>query len=885
MRVEKKRRAITYAMLVAIAICRGTYAQAAAASEVTAADDSNELVATQPREQNAQAPTQGVRGKPTGREALREDTSVGSNALRTESEQIVPAPAEKTSDVVSTEKSLGVAQAETRSDPSQEQKAPENAASSNDQSTVKSKEKSSPTKIDTSQDIEEIVVTAQKREQSLNDVGITATVVTGQRLEAVGVTDITQLGKVVPGFTAQPTSQDGNPEYTIRGIGFNPTQISALPTVSTYIDEAPLSYTVLTRGALFDLERVEVLKGPQGTLFGQNSTGGAINLVTAKPTDVITGGTQASVNQYGQFSTEDFISGPVSETLRGRLAATLTEGGPWQEGFTTDRKFGQADRGGARLLLDWTPTDRVKTEIDFNTYIDRSELQLIQLYAVSPTVPGQELPSLDAYPLPPPNDRAADVSPNLRPRMDSDFYQGAVRSDFGLANNMKLTSITSLVGYQGRSSVDVDATTLNISNSYTRNQVHSFFEEFRLAGTVPTPAINYLFGVNYQDDRINEQILRDFYHYSAFDGAFVSLENTSVSKYDSIGYFGNADIDLTRQLTLTGGVRYTVIRQGLKGCTEDSGDGTAAALIGSVANALRAAEGLGTTTAYSPGSCILLGPPPGYNPVATDLSSKVDNVSWRGGVNYKPDPDSLLYALISRGFKAGGFPVVLVFSPDVISDVKQERLTDYEIGTKLSLLDRAVQLNASIFYYEYENKQLNAYVSSPPFLPETLANIPQSTAKGIDMDAVVRPLSGLVLRGAMTYLKTRIGNYVGLNSVGNPQVLTGNPFNFSPTVSGVADIEYRFAAAAGLEPFVGASAQYNSKTNADLAESPEYAIESYATYDLRLGVSSQSGWRATAWVRNVTNKYYWTNVLILTDTLGRFTGLPRTVGVTLAYTF
>src|SRR5271170_5862109 len=132
-------------------------------------------------------------------------------------------------------------------------------------------------------EIGEILVTAEKREQSINDVGLTVVAVGAQQLESAGITDISELPRVVSGFSAS-RSNDDVPVFTIRGIGFNAVQISAAPTVSAYVDEAPLPYLAMTGGTMLDLARVEVLKGPQGTLFGNNSTGGSINFIAAKPT-------------------------------------------------------------------------------------------------------------------------------------------------------------------------------------------------------------------------------------------------------------------------------------------------------------------------------------------------------------------------------------------------------------------------------------------------------------------------------------------------------------------------------------------------------------------------------------------------------------------------
>src|SRR5690606_16449149 len=158
----------------------------------------------------------------------------------------------------------------------------------------------------------EIIVTAQKREQSLNDVGLSITAATGAELTALGVNDTGDLAKITPGFTFTK-SQDGTPLYTLRGVGFNDYTLGASPAVSVYVDQVPLAYGAFTQGASLDLERVEVLKGPQGILFGQNSTGGAINYIAAKPSQEFEAGVKGSYGRFNRLEAEGFVSGGLSD--------------------------------------------------------------------------------------------------------------------------------------------------------------------------------------------------------------------------------------------------------------------------------------------------------------------------------------------------------------------------------------------------------------------------------------------------------------------------------------------------------------------------------------------------------------------------------------------
>ncbi len=182
----------------------------------------------------------------------------------------------------------------------------------------------------TEQIIEEVIVTAQKREESINDVGMSIQSATGEKLNDLGITDTADLYKIVTGFSSNVTYY-GTSIYTIRGVGFQDTALASGPTVSVYLDQMPLPFSALTQGLIVDLERVEVLKGPQGTLFGQNSTGGAVNYIAKKPTSEFESGIDASYGRFNEIDIAGFVSGPISERLSYRVAARSITSDGWQE--------------------------------------------------------------------------------------------------------------------------------------------------------------------------------------------------------------------------------------------------------------------------------------------------------------------------------------------------------------------------------------------------------------------------------------------------------------------------------------------------------------------------------------------------------------------------
>lgn len=202
--------------------------------------------------------------------------------------------------------------------------------------------------------LDEIVVTAQKREQGSNDVGITLNAFTGDQLQARGVQTAEDLALITPGLTVNDTAATGVPLYTIRGVGFQDYSTAASSTVGLYFDEVAIPYTVMSRGALFDIERVEVLKGPQGDLYGRNTTAGQINFISKKPTDELEAGASFGYSSFDTVDVNLHLSGPISDGVRGRLAFTTTQSGEgWQESLTRDDELGKQNVFAVRGMLEF----------------------------------------------------------------------------------------------------------------------------------------------------------------------------------------------------------------------------------------------------------------------------------------------------------------------------------------------------------------------------------------------------------------------------------------------------------------------------------------------------------------------------------------------------
>jgi iron complex outermembrane recepter protein len=256
--------------------------------------------------------------------------------------------------------------------------------------------------------VETIVVTAEKREENINNVGMSIQAATGAQLTKLGITSTEDLAKIVPGFVVTPNYY-GTVVYTIRGVGFQDTSLAGSPTVSVYQDQMPLPFSILTAGSTLDLQRVEVLKGPQGTLFGENATAGAINYIANKPTDTFEAGGDLSLGNFKTANFQGFVSGPIANGLDMRLAVQSNNSGAWQNGYAQQagQETGGQDFLNGRLALQWKPTDKFRALLTFNGWEDKGYNQVGQLYGLAGGRNHQMPTFLLNYPNAPHNDQAA----------------------------------------------------------------------------------------------------------------------------------------------------------------------------------------------------------------------------------------------------------------------------------------------------------------------------------------------------------------------------------------------------------------------------------------------------------------------------------------------
>lgn len=736
-------------------------------------------------------------------------------------------------------------------------------------------------------EIGEIIVTATKRAETLNSVPMSIAAASGAALQAAGIKDANDLGKIVPGFVFTQSAYS-TPVYSLRGVGFYNYDIGSTPAVTVYQDEAPLSFSAMARGAAFDLERVEVLKGPQGLLFGANSTGGAVNYVAARPSKTLTAGLDGSFGRFSAWELGGFVSGPISDAVGLRIAARHEGSGEWQRSATrpADRN-GKRDFTQLRALLDIAASERLTVKLGVAAFWDKSDVQAAQLIQVNPLLPPFVNPLSVAQPLVKTNARVGDWTTGTDPRRDDRQWHLTARIDYELTDAVSLTSLTSYGDYRQDDLVDPDGTALILADTRDVGSIKAFFQELRLSGDFGKGS-RWIVGGNYENNKVSEvQSLRasdgsGFAPFAVFFGLPIPdvIPISSDQRFKTYAGFANLDLAVADAVTIHAGLRYTDSSDRFTGCTGNSANGSLAI-------------GLGILSQGNPAA---LGPNPActqldqnLKPATTRATLQQNNLSWRIGADYKPNADTLLYANVSRGYKIGAFPLIPASSVAQYTPVTQEKLTAYEAGFKLSLAGRKVQLNGAVFHYDYRDKQtLGSVILTPNiFGPlNLLVNIPTSTVTGAEFQAVIRPVQGLTLNAGITYLDSKIGAFTNFDPFGVVKNFQDEPFPNTPRWQWTAAADYVFPLGERLNGFVGANANGRSATNGALGRNAILAIDGYTLLDLRAGVgSADDRWKISVWARNVTNQYYWTNAYKISDISARFAGMPATYGASVSFRY
>ncbi|WP_338800508.1 TonB-dependent receptor [Pseudomonas sp. RSB 5.4] len=734
-----------------------------------------------------------------------------------------------------------------------------------------------------SSQLETVTVTTRRREESSQDVPTPMSVVSGQTLETQRVYRIQDLQQLVPSVNVAYMHARQS-SVSIRGLGNNPASDGLEGSVGLYIDNVYLGRPGMAVFDLMDIEQLEVLRGPQGTLFGKNTTAGVINISTRAPTFTPERSIETSFGEDGYFQTKGTISGPINDELAGRFSAyrTRSDGDIKNEYNGHDLNGGSRDGFRAQLLFKPNEDFNLRWIGDYNE--EDSSAGTRVLYSTGPTINGVNLYQSRA-------DAAGATLVNGSHRkvnLDNDqhvtVHQGgtSVEANWTLPSDFTLTSISS---YRFWNFTPANDDGLNVAATYNAGvsvEDKQYSQEFRLASP-KGEFFDYVVGAYYFGSDLDN---KSFAYYGPqadiWNGtprgalANVGSVGNGHIKTDSFALFAQGTWHLTERLDFTAGVRGTYEEKNAW-VTRNAPVG-GAIVTGAAATARR-----GRTGAYDSG----------------DLNQYSSSPSGLLNLSYRITDDLLGYATLSHGEKSGGVNLAVGSAPTAGADsllIGTERANNAELGFKSTLWDRRLQLNANVFWTQVNAYQTNAYDDVNRV--QYLTNAGSVRSRGVEFESTVIPLRGLTLNFNGSYNDVSYLSYKDApcppeisQAPGAPAScdLSGHQVVGASKWIGNANGEYKWNLANGFEPYVTASYAFRSKAVGTVEDSDYGQIPSYAVVNLSTGLRgdfNQGQWDVSLWLKNAFDKTYYTT--LWTGGNGGYEGLlgtPRTLGVTGRYDF
>lgn len=717
--------------------------------------------------------------------------------------------------------------------------------------------------------VAEVVVTAEKRQERLLDVGLTLSSLDAETLRTQRVETSSDLSNQVANVDVKQNIPGAQAIITVRGVGLDDFSSTNNSTVGVYIDDVFLASFAEMDFNLFDLGRIEVLKGPQGTLYGRNSTAGAINIISAAPSfSGDSGMVSATAANYGRYEGEAWANLVASDQLAFRFSGkAITQDDGYWFSRPLDSTLGKQNILLGRAQMLWQPSAGTTVLLKLEAERDRSELGAGKFFGTIPAVAGATCPNfsnpavcVDSHGFTDTNpDPFSVTTDHAAPYNVS--QEGAtlhVDQELGWA---KLSSITGYIDFKRNFYIDADAAPTTDAEFNQNDKVRQFTQEVRLAGGSEARA-TWLVGAYYSWDQV--QTLSPGYLQDLFNTDVLITAN---QKTESRAVFGQVDWTLTPKLKLITGLRYTDEDRSYIGGTTDLNPFGLSFLC------------------YAVGACAL-GAPGTHVLSFEDDTIHDSNLSWRGGLNFKPSDDTLLYAQVARGTKSGGFFNGITTNSAALAPYRPEELTDYEAGVKSRLLDKTLQLEASLFWYDYDDLQTQTFTNVGAVSLIKLGNVGKATVKGLDAQATWLPVRGLTLSGSLGLLNTELGSFTTAGAAGPIVVPKGNKLPNAPDTTFNGQVRYEWPAFGDWTPAIQAGAHYSSSVFKEALNTPYLSAGSYWLIDARAALASSAGWELALWGKNLGNTQYVTQAT--DDGLGmgyRVFNAPRTYGVSLTKRF
>lgn len=713
--------------------------------------------------------------------------------------------------------------------------------------------------------VEEIVVTAQRRSERLQDVPVSVAAVSGEALAAQRVTQIDDLASKIPNLQLTSTSGANTPIFALRGVSMSDYSLNQAGPVATYFDEVYKGNFALLGVSMYDLERVEVLRGPQGTLYGKNTTGGAVNLITRSPAFERQANLSLGYGAYNRFDASGALNMPITDTFAVRLAFTRSLADGWMRNRLAGHEDASGvDEFGLRASLRYQPNSDLDLTLRLATSLQRPindgiyaqpgplgvGAGVYQLFKK----PGYFRTGLEAH----------DLQSNFDARRHARTTSVALTAKAQVSDDLSITSVTSYDHGFIAIPEDTDGSplaTLELPSGGAANQIS---QDLRLAFKSDGP-LDLLVGAYGQIERVfNRNELGIFKDIDVTgDGRITAkdcalgfpiaclVQNRFHQTKKSVALYADAAYEISPSMTLRGGLRVTRDRGALRDLRSEA-RGVDGGLV-----------------------AVLINEPNGRTFSGSNLSGKV-------GLDFRTPHGDLVYLSYNRGYRGQAFNAQALFDKSELNVAKPETVDAIELGLKSQWLERRLTLNGSVFYYGYRDQQFLDV--DPNNSTQRLVNLDRSVIYGAELELSAAVTPQLKVNAGLGLLSAEIreGRLRGLDLKG--KTLPNAPSaTFSGDVTYTAFDDDRGALELGLNVSYAAS-QYFEVFNVARLQQEAYAqLGAHATWS-----SSDKTRRLTVWGRNLTDETYFTSRIDLRDAWGfdyNHLGAPRTYGVSLGLSY
>jgi iron complex outermembrane recepter protein len=716
----------------------------------------------------------------------------------------------------------------------------------------------------------DIIVTAQKYSQDVQDVGVQITAMSGPELQALRIQQPLNFSTIDPALSTMNATTDSTPLFLIRGIGLDDFNMNNSSGVGTYLDEVFASFPGFLTAAMYDVDRVEILEGPQGTLYGKNTAGGAINIISKRPTDDFEGYVNVDYSRWETADVTAAVSGPLTDFIKARLAATTTmQGEGYQTDIETGEKYGKLNRGGARALFDIRLTEAASLLLNFHYVYDHSVPSSPSTPNVEALIPPQPFPTAGLLDSPP---GGTLVNVGGLPLYKDENGEGTVATLNVHLDGLTLTSISAFDDFFARSLDNYDGYPA-ADNNWSKNfQQQQFSEEMRVASDAGA-LVDWIVGAEYAQnwfhcrDSLDWTFVYGLADYITQGGKAITAANF-IQTQQSEGLYAHAETHFSSRWTLVTGVRYSHDEAAFNGTTIDP-----TGLLTFAANDF--------TGPIVPNTVL----------AALDESRSSQNVSYRIEPQFRFTDKILLYASVATAYKAGIFYGQPAQVQVDWGYVQPEHVLTTEFGIKSRFFGDSLQVDAAVFDTDIHDRQSSLSLWAGPVgtlpLIAGLGNVPRSRIDGVESNIEWRPVSGLQIYLGATYLHARVTetltNDNGL-ALFTP-VVVGQRLPDAPDFSGSWLVNYQHAVGGNLTMYAQANDHYVSAEHPYLADPTTFGRGH--SLGARIGVKNPAQhWDTSVWVTNLTDTRPLTYAYAGSEgQQSSYYQKPRSVGVSIAYSF